>query len=97
MIQTSNFVYRRDISLILHRIRDKIAYFADELPKLKEVTTILELALWKMKMNDHRLKESVTRHQKKVKTDESSIRQQCRVACGADVVISRILLFLISA
>jgi hypothetical protein len=97
MIQTSNFVYRRDNSLILHRIRDKIAYFADELPKLKEVTTILELALWKMKMNDHGLKESVTRHQKKVKTDESSIRQQCRVACGADVVISRILLFLISA
>jgi hypothetical protein len=97
MIQTSNFEYKRDNSLILHRIQDKIAYFADKLPKLKEVTTILELALWKMKMNDHRLKESVTWHQKKFKTDESSIRQQCRVACGADIVISRILLFLISA
>jgi hypothetical protein len=96
MIQTFNFEYNWDNSLILHRIGDKIAYFEDKLHKLKEVTTILELALWKMKMNDHHLKESVTRHQKKVKTDESSIRQQCRVACGADIVISRILLFLIS-
>jgi hypothetical protein len=94
MIQTSNFEYKRDNSLILHRIRAKIAYFADELPKLKEVTSILELALWKMKMNDHSLKESVTRHQKKVKTDESSIRQQCRVACGADIVIGHVLPFL---
>jgi hypothetical protein len=53
------------------------------------VTTILEIALWMIKVNNHSLKENVTFHQKKIKikTDESSIRQQCRVACGADVVM----------
>jgi hypothetical protein len=102
MIQTADFKWaaddfkwaKVDNYSILHGIRRRIAQFEDELPKLKEVTTILELALWKMKMNDHRLKESVTRHQKKVKTDESSIRQQCRVACGADIVIGHVLPFL---
>ena len=36
----------------MRRIEGEIAHFEDELPKLKEVTTILELALWKMKMNE---------------------------------------------
>ena len=56
----------------------------------------MELALWKMKIIDHSFKENVTRLQKKINTDESSIRQQCRVACGADVVIGCVLLFLIN-
>jgi hypothetical protein len=32
--------------------------FEDELSRLKEVTTILELALWKIKRIDHSLKDS---------------------------------------
>jgi hypothetical protein len=45
-----------------------------------------------------KLKELITasKIQKKINTDESSIRQQCRVACRADVVIGRVLLFLIN-
>jgi hypothetical protein len=96
MIQTSNFVYQRDNSLILHRIRDKIAYFADELPKLKEVSSILELALWKMKINDTSHQQKLACHQKKIKSDESSIRQQCRVTCGADILIGHVMPYLIS-
>ena len=87
MIQTSYFKYGGDNRRFLHRIQDKTVSFKDELSRLKEVTTILELALWKMKIIDHSLKENVTRLQKKINTDESSIRQQCREACGADVVI----------
>jgi hypothetical protein len=96
MIQTSYFKHGGDNRRFLHRIQDKTVSFEDELSRLKEVTTILELALWKMKIIDHSLKENVTRLQKKINTDESSIRQQCRVACGADVVIGRVLLFLIN-
>jgi hypothetical protein len=61
------------------------------------VTSKLEIALWKMNMNmnDHSLKENTTQHQKKFKTDESIIRQQCRVICGADVVIGHVLPVLI--
>lgn len=47
--------------------------------KLKHVKTILVLALWKMRIDDNSLKENATGHQKKIKIDESSIRQQCCV------------------
>jgi hypothetical protein len=83
---------------LLHIIQDNLAHFdEDELIKLKEVTSKLEIALWKMNMNDHSLKENTTQHQKKFKTDESIICQQCRVTCGADVVIGHVLPVLITA
>jgi len=87
MIHTANFKLRKDNSVILREIRAKLALFEDELTKLKEATTILELALWKI----------MSCHQKKVKTDESSFRRQSRVTCGAGVVIGHVLLFLITS
>ena len=98
MIHTAAFVYGGDNSTIFRLIRDKCAHFENELPKLKEATSILEIALWKMKINDNSLEENKIWSQKTIKTDESStIRQQCRVSCGADVVIGHMLPFLITA
>jgi hypothetical protein len=87
---------RRDYSIILQRIRAKVAQFEEEYPRLEEITTILELALWKLRMNEIFFHEEAIRCQKKIKTDESNNRRQCRITCGADVVISRVLPFLIS-
>ena len=39
--------------------------------------------------------ENETRPRKKGKSDESSVRQHCRVTCGADVVIGRVLPYLL--
>jgi hypothetical protein len=97
MIHTAAFVYDGDNTAILREIQDKLAHFDGELHRLKEVTSILELAVWKLRMNESILKESTTQHQKKIKTDETSFRQQCRVTCGADIVIGHVLLFLITA
>ena len=97
MIHTADYKWMKDNFIILHRIRDKLAHFEGELSKLKQVTTILETALWKMKINDNGLEQNTTRLRKKNKTDESSIRQQCRVACGADIVIGHVLPYLITA
>jgi hypothetical protein len=96
MIHTANFEYNRDNSVILRWIRTRIAHFEDELPKLKETTSILELALWKLRMNEKHPHEDASQCQKKIKTDESSIQRQCRITCGADVVIRHVLPFLIS-
>jgi hypothetical protein len=93
MIQTANFQFNTDNTVILRRIQAIVAHFEDEYPRLKEITTILELALWKLRMNEHIPQEEVCR--KKMKTNESSIRQQCRITCCADVVIQHILLYLI--
>jgi hypothetical protein len=57
--------------------------------------TILELALWKMKMNVDLPQEDATHCRKKIKTNESSIRRKCRVTCGASVVIRLVLPYLI--
>ena len=59
---------------------------------------MLELVLWKMKMkmNGNNLEENLTRHQKKIKTNQSELRQQSRVTCGADIVIGHVLPFLIT-
>jgi hypothetical protein len=97
MIRTAAFVYGGDNTVILLEIQDKLAHFDGELPRLKEATSILEIALWKMKINDNSLEENTIWSQKTIKTDESEIRQQCRVSCGADVVVGHVLPFLITA
>jgi hypothetical protein len=93
MIHTAPFQYNRDNSYILREIQAKVAHFEDKYPKLKEITTILELALWKLRMNENIPQEEVCR--KKMKTNESSIGQQCRITCGADVIIRHVLPYLI--
>jgi len=95
LIQTADYKYIGDNSVVLREIREKTAYFEGELPTLKEATTLLEIALWKVRMYVNDLQEG-THHPKKFKTDESSFRRQCRVTCGGDVVIRNMLPFLIS-
>jgi len=62
---------------------------------MKQVTTILETALWKMKMNENSHHDMATQSQKKIKTDKSTTRQQYRVT-RADDVIGHVLPFLIT-
>jgi hypothetical protein len=94
MIHNAAFQYNWDNLSILREIRDKIAHFEDELPKLKDATTILEIALWKVRMNIP--EEVICHHQEKVRVDQAEFRRQCRVTCGADVFIRHMLPFLIS-
>ena len=95
MIHTANFKYKdRGNSRIIHRIQANVTHFEDEYPKLKEITTILELALWKMSKMSMNVK--MAQHQKKMRTDESSMGGQCRITCGADVVIRHVLPYLIT-
>ena len=82
---------------IIQGIRARVAHFEAEYYNLKEITTILELALWKLRMNEKIPEEEATHYQKKIKTDESSMRRQYRITCGADVVIRHALPYLITA
>jgi hypothetical protein len=96
MIQTADYKWDEDNRPILHGFQGRIAHFEDEYPKLKETTSILELALWKMKINEKNPQEEASHCQKEIKTDESSIRRQCRITCGADVVIRHVLPYLVT-
>ena len=95
MIQTADYKCNVDNLDTLNRIREKLVHFEDELPKLKEATTILELALWKKRINENNSQQKTFRHQKKIKAEGESNREQCRVTCGADVVIGHVLPYLI--
>jgi hypothetical protein len=70
-------------------------YKAEHRVLLKEATALLELALWKAKLdceNDaDSEEESAT---KKMKMDPDSAKKAARVTCGADIVIKNILPFL---
>jgi len=50
---------------IIITIKAKVAHFEDDLPKLKEITSIIELALWTMMMNEKSHHGRATQSQKK--------------------------------
>ena len=55
---------------------------------IKEGTSVLELALWKAKTDMNR--------DKRAKVDsEISYREQCRINCGADIIIRNVLPYLV--
>ena len=57
---------------------------------------MLELALWKTKLEESTgQNQGETRHSKKRKIDDLDFRKQCRVNCGADIVIEHVLTYLL--
>jgi hypothetical protein len=96
LIQTANFKSDENNSAILRSIQDKLVHFEDDLPKLKEATTILELALWNKSINENNSQQNTVCRQKEIKAEGASNREQCRVTCGADVIIGHVLPYLIS-
>jgi hypothetical protein len=59
MVHSAKFKYNGDNLVILRRIRARVAHFEEKIPRLKEITTILELALWKLRMNENIPNEEV--------------------------------------
>jgi hypothetical protein len=49
------------------------------------MTSLLELAIWKMKINDGGNDQM----------DQSEFRLQCRISCGADYVIENVFPYLL--
>jgi len=96
MIHTAKFECNGDNFGILRWIGARIAHFEDKYLKLKEITTILEFALWKLRMNENIPQEEVSHSHKKMRIDELEFRRQCRVTGGADVIIGHVLPFLIT-
>jgi hypothetical protein len=77
-------------------IRSKLATYECGYRRLKEATTMLELALWKAKMNGSKSNNTRGRR-KKMKIDEQGLRNQCRISCGSDIVIQHVLPYLLPA
>ncbi len=79
---------------VLRRIEH---YKVEHYELLKEFTTLLELALWKVKLNGKEEVENAVDIQKtkKAKIDEDTARQELRITSGANIVIKNVLPFLV--
>ena len=78
-------------------VLDKMDHYkAEHYRYVKEGITLLELALWKAKLDEKEDEEdsSVERQRKKAKVDSEVARKERRVKCGADMVIKNVLPFL---
>ena len=82
-----------DKAAYMTTIRSKLTEYEAEYYQLKEATTILELALWKKRVDEHSQSES--RCIKRMKIDEADLWGQCRISCGVDVVIAHVLPYLL--
>ena len=68
-------------------------YKAEHCRYVREGVTLLELALWKVKL-DEKEEDATERRAKKAKVDTESARKERRITCGADMVIKNVLPFL---
>ena len=75
----------------------KLEYYESEYQRLKETTSLLEFALWKIRMNDSSFIHGnvINRCNKKLKMDTSEFKLQCRISCGADYVIQNVWPYLL--
>ena len=74
----------------------KLEYYESEYQKLKESTSLLELALWKMNIEASDTDNCVAMgDNKKLKIDVSDFRPQCCISCGADYVIYNVWPYLL--
>ena len=76
------------------RVFDRMEHYKSEHQiLLKEVMTLLEMALWKAKLLNEK-KCDVNNVTKKVTIDTEAARKEYRVTCGANIVIKNVLPFL---
>ena len=77
-------------------VRQKVEACEDKYNSMIEGTTMIELALWKNKMDDYCGQQKKTRRSKKLRMDDTAMRKQCRLGCGAEtnIVIKHILPYL---
>ena len=82
--------------VFVSEVHSKLDHYKSQYLQLKETTALLELAMWKNKMNDCCGQQKKTRHSKKMRMDDSAMRKQCRVKCGAEtnIVIEHVLPYL---
>ena len=67
-------------------LHSKLVNCERECHQLKEGTFLLELALWKTKIHESGLERE----------DNVTDREQCRINCGADIIILNVLPYLIA-
>ena len=93
---TSRFDKANAIQQWIRSVIDRMEHYKAEHNRLlKEHMTLLELAIWKAKIEEEEDSgDSTMRVTKIVKIDEDSMRKEKRITSGADIIIKNVLPFL---
>ena len=75
-------------------INEMVKQFELQYKNLKETVSLLELCLWKKKIEESSSERSCN-VQKKMKMDKSDLRNYCRVSCGSGIVVEHVLPYLL--
>ena len=80
----------------LTHVHSELEVWEDKYNRWMEALTSIELVLWKNKMDDCCGQQNRTRRSKKMRLDDSAMRKQCRIRCGAEtnIVIEHVLPYL---
>ena len=79
----------------IQSVIEKIGHYKSEhRGLLKEVTTLLELALWKAKLAAFTADDKKCHVAKKAKIDVEGTRKKARITSGADIIIKNVLPYL---
>jgi len=70
-----------------------LSHYEIEYQSMKEATSVLELVLWKNSIDETMSDDG--RGSRKRKFDEPGSRNQCRISCGADIIIRNVLPYLL--
>ena len=73
----------------------KLEYYESEYQRLKEISSLLELALWKARISSLDHGNSMCGGSKKMKMDDTMFRMQCRISCGANSVFENVLPYIL--
>ena len=94
VLPNTRYEKTNEIQRWMEMVLDKLDHYkAEHYRHVKEGVSLLELALWKSKLDEK--EESCSEEGKtKVKEDAEIYRRDKRVTCGADIVIKNVLPFL---
>ena len=94
-IKNGTFCSNRKRMKNLSEVHAMLGQYETKYRTLKEATIVLELVLWKNSIIEVESSDDGRRGSMKRKFDESDLRGQCRVSCGADIIIGNVLPFLL--
>ena len=80
-----------ELAALFDTIHSKLTNYEREYRLLNDISFIVELALWKFKVDEFMIAQAQHDGQ-----DTADMRGQCRINCGAEVVILNVLPFLIA-
>ena len=83
------------LRLWIRSVINRISHYKAEHKKLlKEHMTLLELAVWKAKLDERDDSSTLKVQTKRARIDEESSREEKRITSGADIIIKNVLPFL---